>query len=216
MDRLPLSPGVRRRKATNEVMCTVDKAEGGKASTPAGAWPAARVLDDSGSTTSLLEHLTGTPVSLRVLEQLMVARDMIPRHARMALDVHVEERLLLRRSALLDGHGRTLSMNYVVARVEEDKVIARITMSDCTPIGHGLASQGVRHRRELIRFGWEDWVEQGSGARCACREYLILIDQRSVIFIHEAFNPELFLLGDTPTGLCKTLFEEVQADSGPE
>ncbi|APU19320.1 hypothetical protein [Actinoalloteichus sp. GBA129-24] len=168
-----------------------------------GAFGAAitrRILEHRGSTTALLTELSGATISLRLLEQRIVDRLLVPADVASVLRATAERaEVILRRSALFDVGERLLSLNCTVAPVGLPEDVATALTSAQTPIGIGLDGLGLAQRREFRARGRTRWPGRATG-RCAFREYLILLDDQPVLFVHEAFNPALFPVDEVPVG----------------
>ncbi|AOS62169.1 hypothetical protein [Actinoalloteichus hymeniacidonis] len=165
-----------------------------------GASTTRRILDYRGSTTALLIELSGAPISLRLLQQQMVDRAVVPEGVSTAIypDLARHE-VILRRSALFDAQQRLLSLNCTVAPLGLPPAVTAALTSSETPIGTGLAELAVQQRREHTARGRTRWPGPAKG-RCAFREYLILVDEQPALFVHEAFNPALFPVDEIPVG----------------
>ncbi|MBB5920138.1 chorismate-pyruvate lyase [Actinoalloteichus hoggarensis] len=159
-----------------------------------------RILEHRGSTTALLGELSGAPVSLRLLEQRIVGRLLVPDAVSSALHTTSEHaEMILRRSALLDAGARLLSLNRTVAPAGLPAAVAAALTSAQVPIGIGLSALGRVERRDFLARGRTRWPGRAEG-RCAFREYVIRLDGLPVLFVHEAFNPAVFPVGEVPVG----------------
>ncbi|MEU2174873.1 3-deoxy-7-phosphoheptulonate synthase [Nocardia sp. NPDC019219] len=144
------------------------------------------LLASDGFTTPALAAVLGTDLTVRVLRQDEIAAARLPDTVTDVLRVSGTDRLIVRRSCLVNADLVTASVNYVVA------VRAGAAASGVddvrVPIGSGLISRGVSQRRRLLRTGVIRWPD---GRLCATRSYVMLLGDRPVCYIRESFNPDV-------------------------
>ncbi|MGW4325012.1 3-deoxy-7-phosphoheptulonate synthase [Nocardia sp. NPDC004573] len=144
------------------------------------------LLASDGFTTPALAAILGTDLTVRVLRQDDIAAARLPDIVTDVLRVSGTDRLIVRRSCLVNADLVTASVNYVVA------VRAGAAASGVddvrVPIGSGLISRGVSQRRRLLRTGVIRWPD---GRLCATRSYVMLLGDRPVCYIRESFNPDV-------------------------
>ncbi|WP_063020170.1 3-deoxy-7-phosphoheptulonate synthase [Nocardia niwae] len=144
------------------------------------------LLASDGFTTPALAAVLGTDLKVRVLRQDDIAAGRLPATVTDVLRVSGADRLIVRRSCLVNADLVTASVNYVVA------VRAGATASGVddvrVPIGSGLISRGMAQRRRLLRTGVLRWPD---GRLCAARSYVMLLGDRPVCYIRESFNPDV-------------------------
>lgn len=144
------------------------------------------LLASDGFTMPTLEALLGTELEVRVLRQDDLAAGRLPIAVTDALQVSGADRVIVRRSYLVGADMVTASVNYVVA-VPEPAAASGLDNVH-TPIGTGLISRGVSQRRHILRAGVMRWPD---GRLCAARAYIMLLGDRPVCYIREAFNPDV-------------------------
>ncbi|WP_280464783.1 3-deoxy-7-phosphoheptulonate synthase [Nocardia brasiliensis] len=143
------------------------------------------LLASDGFTTPVLEALLGTALRVRVLRQDEMYAVGVPVLVTEALQVSDEDRVVVRRSCLVDPNMMTVSVNYVVAT---SGPAARGVDSLQVPIGYSLIAQGLSQRRQILRIGAARWPD---GRRCAAKAYLMTLVEQPLCYIRECFNPDL-------------------------
>jgi 3-deoxy-D-arabino-heptulosonate 7-phosphate (DAHP) synthase class II/chorismate-pyruvate lyase len=144
------------------------------------------LLVGNGLTTPTLEAALGTTLQVRVLRQDYVTVEQIP--DRIAEDVRLVsgDRVVVRRTCLIDSRMTPVSVNLVIATVGTATAtgIYRVDI----PIGYSLIASGVSQHRQNLRAGLARWPD---GRVCAAKAYTILLDGQPVCYIRECFNPSL-------------------------
>lgn len=150
--------------------------------------PATRsLLAHSGLTTPALEAIVGATLAVRVLQQYDSDACRLPPTVSGALHVSRRDRVLVRRSELVDGE-RTVSVNLVLAVRGR---AADYGVDDTTvPIGRSLLSRGAHQQRHILRVGVTSWPD---GRPCAARAYVMLLAGQPLCYIKEIFSPQFVL-----------------------
>jgi hypothetical protein len=154
------------------------------------------LLAGDGSTTLLLQALTGHDLSIRVDAQGDSPAGRLPPGIRSALELADTAVVLERRSCLVTSEQEVVSINRVVF----DEV-ARSWMGvpdSVTPIGLQFREQQVHQHREQLSTGlmrWRDslterWVDS------AFKEYVIHYAAGGRAYVHEQFNPHMVQLAN--------------------
>ncbi|MGQ4618678.1 3-deoxy-7-phosphoheptulonate synthase [Nocardia sp. R7R-8] len=144
------------------------------------------LLASDGFTTPALAAILRTDLHVRVLRQDDIAAGRLPNTVTDALGVSDSDRVIVRRSCLVNADLVTASVNYVVA---VRAGAAASGMDDVrVPIGTGLISRGVAQRRHLLRTGVVRWPD---GRLCAARAYVMTLGDQPLCYIREAFNPDV-------------------------
>ncbi|MFI9633676.1 3-deoxy-7-phosphoheptulonate synthase [Nocardia sp. NPDC051929] len=144
------------------------------------------LLASDGFTTPALAAILRTDLHVRVLRQDDIAAGRLPTTVTDALGVSGSDRVIVRRSCLVNADLVTASINYVVA---VRAGAAASGMDDVrVPIGTGLISRGVSQRRHLLRTGVVRWPD---GRLCAARAYVMTLGDRPLCYIRESFNPDV-------------------------
>ncbi len=152
------------------------------------------LLASDGFTTPALAAILRTDLHVRVLRQDDIAAGGLPNTVTDALGVSDSDRVIVRRSCLVNADLVTASVNYVVA---VRAGAAASGMDDVqVPIGTGLISRGVSQRRHLLRTGVVRWPD---GRLCAARAYVMTLGDRPLCYIREAFNPDVIPPEYAPT-----------------
>ncbi|MGK8505711.1 3-deoxy-7-phosphoheptulonate synthase [Nocardia asiatica] len=144
------------------------------------------LLGSDGFTTPALAAILGTELQIRVLRQDDVAAGRLPDIVTNALGVSGVDRVIVRRSCLVNADLVTASVNYVVA--VRGPAAASGVDDVRVPIGSGLMSRGLSQRRRLLRAGVTRWPD---GRLCAARSYVMLLGDRPLCYIRESFNPSV-------------------------
>ncbi|MGY2058617.1 3-deoxy-7-phosphoheptulonate synthase [Nocardia gipuzkoensis] len=149
--------------------------------------PVTRMLLGSvGFTTPVLAAILGTELDIRVLRQDDIAAGRLPGTVTDALRVSGADRVIVRRSCLVNADLVTASVNYVVA--VRGPAAASGVDDLRVPIGSGLIARGMSQRRHLLRTGVTRWPD---GRMCAARSYVMLLGDLPLCYIRESFNPSV-------------------------
>ncbi|MGQ4601093.1 hypothetical protein [Nocardia sp. R6R-6] len=144
------------------------------------------LLAGDGATMPVLEAMLGTELQVRVLRQDDMVASRLPSSVSEALRVSGTDRVVVRRSSLVDSDLVTVSVNYVVF---VGGPAAEYGVDDVRmPIGHNLISRGVSQRRDILRAGLTRWPD---GRLCAAKAYVIVLVDRPLCYIRESFNPNV-------------------------
>lgn len=144
------------------------------------------LLASDGFTMPVLEAILRTELQVRVLRQDDVAAARIPAAVTDALQVSGADRVIVRRSCLIDPDLVTVSVNHVVT---VSGPAAACGVDDVQmPIGYTLVSRGVSQRRQVLRAGVARWPD---GRLCAAKAYVIVLGDRPLCYIRESFNPDV-------------------------
>jgi len=141
------------------------------------------LLASEGLTTTALERLVASRLTVRVMDQDEVAVPALPAFIVGVLQLRAADRVLIRRSHLVTAE-LTVSINYVAAVVQPARASGIADLG--TPIGRGLIARGLSQRRRIMWAGAKTWPD---GRACAARAYAMSLDDRPVCWIREAFNP---------------------------
>ncbi|MEV5838180.1 3-deoxy-7-phosphoheptulonate synthase [Nocardia sp. NPDC052112] len=145
------------------------------------------LLATDGFTQPRLEAILGTDLQVRVLRQDELAAAQLPATVADALRLAGPDRVIVRRSCLINADMVTASVNYVVA--VSGPAAASGADDVHVPIGRGLISRGVSQRRHVLRAGVTRWLD---GRVCAAKAYVIMLgDHRPLCYIREIFNPSV-------------------------
>ncbi|WP_174183699.1 3-deoxy-7-phosphoheptulonate synthase [Nocardia barduliensis] len=144
------------------------------------------LLGSDDFTTPALAAIVGSELQIRVLRQDEIAAGRLPDVVTNALGVSGVDRVIVRRSCLVNAELVTASVNYVVA--VRGPAAASGVDDVRVPIGSGLISRGTSQRRHLLRTGVTRWPD---GRLCAARSYVMLLGDRPVCYIRESFNPSI-------------------------
>ncbi|MEV0295458.1 3-deoxy-7-phosphoheptulonate synthase [Nocardia sp. NPDC050710] len=144
------------------------------------------LLASEGLTMPILEQILGTELEVRVLRQDDVAAEQLPATVTDVLRVSGADRVIVRRSCLINSDMVTASVNYVVT---VGGLAAASGVDDVhVPIGSSLISRGVSQRRHILRAGVARWTD---GRLCAAKAYVIVLGDRPLCYIRESFNPNV-------------------------
>jgi 3-deoxy-D-arabino-heptulosonate 7-phosphate (DAHP) synthase class II/chorismate-pyruvate lyase len=144
------------------------------------------LLAGDGFTMPVLEAILGAELDVRVLRQDDIEAGRLPGAVTDALGVSDTDRVIVRRSCLVDADMVTVSVNHVVTvrgpstawGVDDVRI----------PIGYSLVSRQAPQRRQILRVGLTRWPD---GRLCAAKAYVIVLDDRPLCYIREAFNPSV-------------------------
>jgi chorismate-pyruvate lyase len=150
------------------------------------------LLESEGSTTILLEALTGRRMAVRVTAQASAALPDVDVDARVALDAPGLESVIVRESVLV-ADGVTVSVNRVVFAESTAPWLVR-DPSD-VPIGHQLRRRGALQHRVLLGSGVDTWPLDGGDQPCVFKKYVIRSSTGGDLYVHERFNPHIVPLG---------------------
>ncbi|MEV2225770.1 3-deoxy-7-phosphoheptulonate synthase [Nocardia vinacea] len=153
------------------------------------------LLASDGFTQPRLEAILGTDLQVRVLRQDELAAEQLPATVADALRLAGPDRVIVRRSCLINADMVTASVNYVVA--VSGPAAAAGTDDLHMPIGRGLISRGLSQRRHVLRAGVTRWPD---GRLCAAKAYVIMLgDHQPLCYIREIFNPSVVPPEHAPT-----------------
>lgn len=142
------------------------------------------LLSGTGFTTTALEHILETTLSVHVLRQQQVPPRTLPTFIVDELRLQDADGALVRRSRLVTPALATVSLNYVVAVPQS---AAASGIDDVRmPIGHGLLTRGLPQHRRLLWAGIRRWPD---GRPSASRAYIMTLGRRPVCYIREVFHP---------------------------
>ncbi|WP_345572653.1 hypothetical protein [Nonomuraea rosea] len=152
------------------------------------------LLAGDGSTTLLLQALTGGPVkaSLRSLSHQPAAH--LPAGPRALLGLADGATAIVRRSLLLDQRDTPVSRNEVIA-FSDDALLRRVVSDPVRPVGLGLIAHDIDHSRRLHATGLTRW--DATGLEAASKVYLIRAAATPFMLVWETFNPALIPSGIT-------------------
>ncbi len=144
------------------------------------------LLAGNGLTAPVLEAALGAALRVRVLRQDSVPAEQIPEAIARELRLTHRDRVVVRRSCLLDAQLTLVSVNIVIAAIGEPTAagIARLDV----PIGYSLIAPGISQHRRILRAGMGRWPD---GRECAAKGYVVDLDERPWCYIRECFNPSL-------------------------
>ncbi|WP_232236385.1 chorismate pyruvate-lyase family protein [Nocardia sp. BMG51109] len=150
------------------------------------------LLSADGSTTTLLEALTGQRLTVEVIDQRAATAVTLSETIRTALRCATDDDpVIVRRSRLSSEAGALVSVNAVVI-TGSDRDLTALLAQQRLPIGHSLAAAGRHLGRTVLSTGRVIWPadEDAGGIPCACKES-VLLDHTSaaVAYLHERFNP---------------------------
>ncbi|UAK31044.1 hypothetical protein K8O92_24780 [Nocardia asteroides] len=144
------------------------------------------LLASDGSTMPVLEAILRTDLQVHVLRQEAMAASRLPTTVTDALQVSGTDRVIVRRSRLIDSDMVAVSANHVV--IVPGPAAAYGVGDVRTPIGYALISRGIPQRRHLLRAGLTRWPD---GRLCAAKAYAIVTADRPLCYIRESFNPNV-------------------------
>ena len=143
------------------------------------------LLASEGLTTTALEDLLASGLTVRVMHQDEVAVRALPAFIVGVLQLRAADRALIRRSRLVTAE-MTVSINYVAAVAQPARTSGLADLH--TAIGHSLITRGLGQRRRIMWAGTRTWPD---GRACAARAYVMTLHDRPVCWIREAFNPSV-------------------------
>lgn len=151
------------------------------------------LLASDGFTMPALEAVIGRELHVQVLHQVAHPADRLPVIVTAPLRLSASDRVIVRRSCLVDAAAATVSVNHVVS---VSGPAATYGLADSQiPIGQNLISQGLSQRRHLLRAGLMRWPD---GRLSATRAYVMLLGDRPLCYIRESFNPAIIPSDHTP------------------
>jgi chorismate-pyruvate lyase len=145
------------------------------------------LLRSEGSTTTLLESLTGLSLSVLVDYQNPIEFASVDPDAKDALGLSERDCVILRASRLVTESGETVSVNRVV--FSADAVPWLVEAIDDVPLGHRLHRLHALQRRTILSYGQADWPRGDLEQECAYKTYVIHLVDDSSLYVHELFNP---------------------------
>lgn len=142
------------------------------------------LLAGHGLTTPVLEAALGTTLRVRTLRQDYVPVEQIPDQIAEGVRLAGGDRVVVRRTCLVDPEMTPVSINLVIAKVGTATAtgIDRVDV----PIGYSLITSGVAQHRPTVRVGLARWPD---GRVCVAKAYIVLLDDQPVCYIRECFNP---------------------------
>jgi 3-deoxy-D-arabino-heptulosonate 7-phosphate (DAHP) synthase class II len=144
------------------------------------------LLAGNGLTTPVLEAATGTALRVRVLRQDYVSAEQIPDGVADEVRLVSGDRVVVRRTCLVDPQMTPVSVNLVIAIL--GSATAQGIDDVDTPIGYSLIAAGVSQQRRNVRAGLARWPD---GRVCVAKAYIVLLDDQPVCYIRETFNPSV-------------------------
>jgi hypothetical protein len=145
------------------------------------------ILANDGSTTVLLEALTGCRLAVDVDTQRVVPAATVPGPAREALELDLSQHVLERRSCLVTPAHDVVSVNLVVYDADAVEKIGQ--PDEQKPIGHQLRDRRLPHVRDVLECGSTAWVHGSGVTPCAYKAYIIRYPGGGAAYLHERFNP---------------------------
>jgi 3-deoxy-D-arabino-heptulosonate 7-phosphate (DAHP) synthase class II/chorismate-pyruvate lyase len=158
------------------------------------------LLAGNGLTTPALEAALGATLQVRVLRQDSVLAGGVPDGVAGCLGLGGGDRVVVRRTCLVDSGMTPVSVNLVIAAVGV-ATAAGIDSVD-TPIGYSLIASGVSQRRRTLRVGLARWPD---GRECVAKAYVVELDGEPVCYIRECFNPSLICADVSGPGCRESL-----------
>ncbi|WP_405183565.1 3-deoxy-7-phosphoheptulonate synthase [Nocardia sp. NBC_01377] len=158
------------------------------------------LLASSGFTMPMLEAALDTTLGVRVLRQDCITAAHLPDTICAALQVAGSDCLVIRRSRLVDRHMRTASINLVIG-ISGPSAAAGVDDVG-VPIGHSLRARGLTQRRHILRVGLTRWPD---GRLSATKAYVIMLGDRPLCYIREAFNPSVIVADHHGTDVSEDL-----------
>ncbi|MES4903203.1 MULTISPECIES: hypothetical protein [unclassified Streptomyces] len=147
------------------------------------------LLASDGSTTLLLEALTGGELTVDVLCQGRASARDLPPEIPGSIGAGAESELLVRRSRLRTASGESISKNLVVARQGDHSPMLSLLSNTRAPLGRGLVSLGLSQSRHIVATGEDLWEDSLGGEPCAYKAYVLVEQGDPQVYIHERFNP---------------------------
>ncbi|MFD0359990.1 hypothetical protein ACFQZZ_00815 [Nocardia sp. GCM10030253] len=152
------------------------------------------LLSCDGSTTVLLEALTGETLFVRVDTQGDTAPESLSDTIREALALDTDAPVLERRSCLVTSEHEVVSINHVVT---DNIARRRMGNPDTTiPFGIQLRQQRIPQYRAQVSSGLAPWQGGDEPTLSAFKSYIIHDADGGRTYVHEHFNPRLVQLGD--------------------
>ncbi|MFE7797999.1 hypothetical protein [Nocardia sp. NPDC057440] len=152
------------------------------------------LLACDGSTTVLLEALTGETLFVRVDAQGETSPERLSDTIRDALALDTDAPVLERRSCLVTSEDEVVSVNHIVT----DNITRRRMGSPDTsiPFGMQLRQQRIPQYRAHVSSGLAPWQGSDEPTLSAFKSYIIHDADGGRTYVHEHFNPRLVQLGD--------------------
>jgi hypothetical protein len=157
------------------------------------------LLASDGSTTLLLQALTGSRLSLEVPHQSESAAAELPAEVRTAIGAAPHDKVVVRHSELRTEAGDVVSRNLVVAPQGRPGAAHRLLDDRSTPLGFGLIALGLSQSRRLVASGLDRWEPDAAGAPCSFKSYVLAEGGVPSMYIHERFNPVFVPVDEAPT-----------------
>ncbi|MEO3868888.1 chorismate pyruvate-lyase family protein [Nonomuraea sp. B12E4] len=146
------------------------------------------LLAGDGSTTLLLQALTGGPISARLQDLADRRADRVPADVRTLLQLADGATVAVRRSVLLNHHGMPVSRNKVIVSLGVP-LMRRIAADPARPLGLALIAHDIEHGRRQCSSGLARWSAHQRDA--ASKAYLIHAATTPLMLVWETFNPDI-------------------------
>ncbi|MFJ8510253.1 hypothetical protein [Streptomyces avermitilis] len=147
------------------------------------------LLASDGSTTRLLQAITGQPLTVLVDMQNEVRVATLPEEVRAVLGLRDGDAVVERRSRLLTPDRSVVSVNHVV--LDPVALAGNGAPSRTVPIGVQLREHQVPQFREALDSGNGVWPLEGASTPCAFKAYVIHDARGGRTYVHESFNPRV-------------------------
>ncbi|GAA3714374.1 hypothetical protein GCM10022224_095040 [Nonomuraea antimicrobica] len=144
------------------------------------------LLASDGSTTLLLEALTGGPISVHLQSLTDQPAAGMPGDVRALLQLTSDATVTIRRSLLHDHHDTPLSRNEVITP-PSTPLMQRIATDPARPLGLNLIAHDIDHSRHLRCTGLARW--SANQRETASKAYLIRAAAIPLMLVWETFNP---------------------------
>ncbi|SDJ26468.1 chorismate--pyruvate lyase family protein [Nonomuraea jiangxiensis] len=158
---------------------------------PVGSFTSAltrMLLAGDGSTTLLLQALTGGPISVGPQHVADQRADRMPADVRALLQLADGATVAVRSSLLLDRHGTPVSRNKVIVSLGVP-LMQRIAADPARPLGLALIAHDIDHERRRRSSGLARWSTRQRDA--ASKAYLIRAAATPLMLVWETFNPDV-------------------------
>ncbi|TYB45860.1 hypothetical protein FXF51_59835 [Nonomuraea sp. PA05] len=156
---------------------------------PVGSFASAvtrMLLAGDGSTTLLLEALTGGPIGVRLQGLDIRPAAGLPADVRALLRLTDDCAVAVRHSLLHDHHGTPVSHNEVIASLSAP-ILRQIATDPVRPLGPNLIAHDIEHGRHLRSTGLARWSAEERAA--VSKAYLIRAADTPLMLVWEIFNP---------------------------
>ncbi|MFC5829593.1 hypothetical protein [Nonomuraea insulae] len=151
------------------------------------------LLASDGSTTLLLQALTGGPITASLRSLAHQPATHLPADLRAQLRLADGATAIVRHSHLLDQQGTPVSRNEVIAS-SEDALLRSVASDPTRPVGLGLIAHDIDHSRRLYVTGLTRWDAE---LDAASKAYLISVGATPFMYVWETYNPEVIPPGTT-------------------